>query len=89
MSSWARSRSRAISRMSSSMPLANVRAPFFLVLQLLPILSNIVLFSRWRRIAAVGTFVRLCDDQTGDRHAWTTHFASALAQRGIRVNALA
>jgi hypothetical protein len=63
--------------MSSSMPLANVRAPFFLVLQLLPILSNIVLFSRRRRIAAVGTFVRLCDDQAADRHAWTTHFASA------------
>ena len=50
----------------------NVRAPFFLVQQLLPILhegSSIVLLSSLAARAAVGTLVGLCRDQGRDRHA--------------------
>ena len=50
----------------------NVRAPFFLVQQLLPILhegSSIVFLSSLAARAAVGALVGLCRDEGRDRHA--------------------
>jgi NAD(P)-dependent dehydrogenase (short-subunit alcohol dehydrogenase family) len=69
----------------------NVRAPFFLVQQLLPILhegSSIVLLSSLAARAAVGTLSAYAATK-GAVDALVKHFASVLGARGIRVNAVA
>jgi NAD(P)-dependent dehydrogenase (short-subunit alcohol dehydrogenase family) len=69
----------------------NVRAPFFLVQQLLPILANessIVLVSSLAAHAAVGTLAAYGATK-GAIDTLVKHFASALGPRGIRVNAVA
>jgi 3-oxoacyl-[acyl-carrier protein] reductase len=69
----------------------NVRAPFFLVQQLLPILhegSSIVLMSSLAARAVVGT-VSAYAATKGAVDTLVKHFASALGARGIRVNAVA
>ncbi len=69
----------------------NVRAPFFLVQQLLPILhegSSIVLVSSLAARASVGTIYAYASTK-GAIETLTKHFAAALGPRGIRVNAVA
>ena len=69
----------------------NVRAPFFLVQQLLPILSSgssIVLISSLAAHASVGTLPAYAATK-GAIDTLVKHFASALGERGIRVNAVA
>ncbi|HLZ66674.1 MAG TPA: SDR family oxidoreductase [Aliidongia sp.] len=69
----------------------NVRAPFFTVQQLLPILgagSSIVFTSSLAARAAVGTLAAYAATK-GAIDTLVTHFAAALGQRGIRVNAVA
>jgi 3-oxoacyl-[acyl-carrier protein] reductase len=69
----------------------NVRAPFFLVQQLLPILGNgssIVLVSSLAARATLGTISAYAATK-GAVATLVTHFASALGERGIRVNAVA
>jgi 3-oxoacyl-[acyl-carrier protein] reductase len=69
----------------------NVRAPFFLVQQLLPILhegSSIVLLSSLAAHAVVGT-IPAYSATKGAIDTLVKHLASALGQRGIRVNAVA
>ncbi|MEF3129620.1 SDR family NAD(P)-dependent oxidoreductase [Rhizobium leguminosarum] len=69
----------------------NVRAPFFLVQQLLPILqdgSNIVLVSSLAARASVGTLSAYAATK-GAIDTLVKHFAAALGPRGIRVNAVA
>jgi len=69
----------------------NVRAPFFLVQQLLPILhegSSIVLVSSLAARASVGTIYAYAATK-GAIDTLVTHFAAALGPRGIRVNAVA
>jgi len=69
----------------------NVRAPFFLVQQLLPILhdgSSIILVSSLGAHAAVGTLSAYSATK-GAVETLVKHFASALGARGIRVNAVA
>jgi NAD(P)-dependent dehydrogenase (short-subunit alcohol dehydrogenase family) len=69
----------------------NVRAPFFLVQQLLPILGNgssIVLVSSLAARAAVGTLPAYAATK-GAVDTLVKHFAAALGERGIRVNAVA
>jgi 3-oxoacyl-[acyl-carrier protein] reductase len=69
----------------------NVRAPFFLVQQLLPILSNgssIVLVSSLAAHASVGTLPAYAATK-GAIDTLVKHFASAFGERGIRVNAVA
>jgi NAD(P)-dependent dehydrogenase (short-subunit alcohol dehydrogenase family) len=69
----------------------NVRAPFFLVQQLLPILhegSAIVLLSSLAARAAVGT-LSVYAATKGAVDTLVTHFAFVLGGRGIRVNAVA
>jgi 3-oxoacyl-[acyl-carrier protein] reductase len=69
----------------------NVRAPFFLVQQLLPILhegSSIVLLSSLAAHAVVGTLPAYAATK-GAIDTLVKHFASALGVRGIRVNAVA
>jgi len=69
----------------------NVRAPFFLVQQLLPILgqgSSIVLLSSLAAHASVGTLSAYAATK-GAVDTLVKHFASALGERGIRVNAVA
>ena len=69
----------------------NVRSPFFLVQQLLPILgsgSSIVLVSALAARATVGTIPAYAATK-GAVATLVTHFASALGERGIRVNAVA
>jgi 3-oxoacyl-[acyl-carrier protein] reductase len=70
----------------------NVRAPFFLVQQLLPILrngSNIVLLSSLGARAAVGTLLSAYSASKGAVDALVKPFAAALGPRGIRANAVA
>jgi 3-oxoacyl-[acyl-carrier protein] reductase len=69
----------------------NVRAPFFLVQQLLPILSNgssIVFFSSLAARSVVGTIPAYAATK-GAIDTLVKHFASLLGTRGIRVNAIA
>ena len=69
----------------------NVRAPFFLVQQLLPIMcrdSSIVLVSSLAAHAAVGTLSAYAATK-GAIDTLVKHFAAALGERGIRVNAVA
>jgi 3-oxoacyl-[acyl-carrier protein] reductase len=69
----------------------NVRAPFFLVQQLLPILSkgsSIVLVSSLAARGVVGTVPTYAATK-GAIETLVKHFASLLGARGIRVNAVA
>jgi 3-oxoacyl-[acyl-carrier protein] reductase len=69
----------------------NVRAPFFLVQQLLPILgsgSSVVLVSSLAAHASVGNLSAYAATK-GAIDTLVKHFASALGTRGIRVNAVA
>jgi NAD(P)-dependent dehydrogenase (short-subunit alcohol dehydrogenase family) len=69
----------------------NVRAPFFLVQQLLPILgkgSSIVLVSSLAANAAMGTLAAYAATK-GAIATLVKHFASELGERGVRVNAVA
>ena len=69
----------------------NVRAPFFLVQQLLPILgsgSSVVLLSSLAGHAVVGTLSAYAATK-GAVDTLVKHFASVLGERGIRVNAVA
>src|SRR6202048_485861 len=69
----------------------NVRAPFFLVQQLLPILSkgsSIVLVSSLAATAVVGTLAAYAATK-GAIATLVKHFASELGERGVRVNAVA
>jgi 3-oxoacyl-[acyl-carrier protein] reductase len=69
----------------------NVRAPFFLVQQLLPALckgSNIIFTSSLAARASVGTLSAYAATK-GAIDTLVKHFATALGPRGIRVNAVA
>jgi NAD(P)-dependent dehydrogenase (short-subunit alcohol dehydrogenase family) len=69
----------------------NVRAPYFLVQQLLPVMckgSSVVLLSSLAAHAAVGTLSAYAATK-GAVDTLVKHFASALGERGIRVNAVA
>jgi len=69
----------------------NVRAPYFLVQQLLPTLcrgSSIVLLSSLAAHASLGTLSAYAATK-GAIDTLVKHFASALGDRGIRVNAVA
>ena len=69
----------------------NVRAPFFLVQQLLPILgerSSIVFISSLAARAAVGNISAYASTK-GAIDTLVVHFAALLGPRGIRVNAVA
>lgn len=69
----------------------NVRAPFFLVQQLLPIMtegSSIVMLSSLAAHAVVGTLSAYAATK-GAVDTLVKHFAAALGPRGIRVNAVA
>jgi 3-oxoacyl-[acyl-carrier protein] reductase len=69
----------------------NVRAPFFLLQQLLPILgegSSVVLVSSLAAHASVGTLAAYAATK-GAVDTLVKHFATALGPRGIRVNAVA
>ncbi|HXZ09905.1 MAG TPA: SDR family oxidoreductase [Paraburkholderia sp.] len=69
----------------------NVRAPYFLVQQLLPVLgkgSSIVLLSSLAAHASVGTLPAYAATK-GAIDTLVKHFAGALGERGIRVNAVA
>jgi 3-oxoacyl-[acyl-carrier protein] reductase len=69
----------------------NVRAPFFLVQQLLPALckeSSIIFISSLAARASVGTLYAYAATK-GAIDTLVTHFAAALGPKGIRVNAVA
>lgn len=69
----------------------NVRAPYFLVQQLLPVLhegSSVVMVSSLAAHASVGTLSAYASTK-GAVDTLVKHFASALGERGIRVNAVA
>jgi 3-oxoacyl-[acyl-carrier protein] reductase len=69
----------------------NVRAPYFLVQQLLPVLragSSIVLLSSLAARASVGTLSAYAATK-GAIDTLVKHFAFELGERGIRVNAVA
>ncbi len=69
----------------------NVRAPYFLVQQLLPILkegSSVVFTSSLAAHAAVGEPLGLCRDEGRDRHPGQALRPDPRA-RGVRVNAVA
>jgi 3-oxoacyl-[acyl-carrier protein] reductase len=69
----------------------NVRAPFFLVQQLLPILSrdsSVVLVSSLAARASVGTLAAYAATK-GAIDTLVKHLAAALGERGIRVNVVA
>src|SRR6202790_2925330 len=69
----------------------NVRAPYFLLQQLLPVLckgSSVVLLSSLAARASVGTLSAYAATK-GAIDTLVKHFAAALGERGIRVNAVA
>jgi 3-oxoacyl-[acyl-carrier protein] reductase len=69
----------------------NVRAPFFLVQQLLPVLgkgSSIIFTSSLAARSSVGTLAAYAATK-GAIDTLVKHFAAALGPRGIRVNAVA
>lgn len=69
----------------------NVRAPFFLVQQLMPILhegASVVLVSSLAAHAVVGTLSAYAATK-GAIDTLVKHFAAALGPRGVRVNAIA
>src|SRR5579864_2228515 len=69
----------------------NVRAPYFLVQQLLPVMckgSNIVFTSSFAARASAGTLFAYAATK-GAVDTLVKHFAAALGPRGIRVNAVA
>jgi 3-oxoacyl-[acyl-carrier protein] reductase len=69
----------------------NVRAPFFLVQQLLPVLSrdsSVILVSSLGAHSAVGTLSAYSATK-GAVDTLVKHFAAALGGRGVRVNAVA
>ena len=69
----------------------NVRAPFFLVQQLLPIIGSggsVILLSSLAAHATVGTLSAYAATK-GAIDTLVKHFASVLGERGIRVNAVA
>jgi len=69
----------------------NVRAPYFLVQQLLPVLgegSSVVLLSSLAAHAAVGALSAYAATK-GAVDTLVKHFAAALGERGIRFNAVA
>jgi 3-oxoacyl-[acyl-carrier protein] reductase len=69
----------------------NVRAPFFLVQQLLPLMhsgSSVILLSSLAARAAVGQLSAYAATK-GAIDTLVKHFALALGERGIRVNAVA
>ena len=69
----------------------NVRAPYFLVQQLLPLFgegSSIVLLSSLAAHASVGALSAYASTK-GAINTLVTHFASELGAQGIRVNAVA
>ena len=69
----------------------NVRAPFFLVQQFLPILrdgSSVILLSSLAARSAVGILPAYASTK-GAVDTLVKHFASALGARGVRVNAVA
>ena len=69
----------------------NVRAPFFLVQQLLPVLgkgSSVVLTSSLAARTSVGTIYAYAATK-GAIDTLVKHFAAALGPRGVRVNAVA
>ncbi len=69
----------------------NVRAPFFLVQQLLPIMhrgSSVILVSSLAAHAALGTIAAYSATK-GAIDTLVKHFAAAFGPRGIRVNAIA
>jgi 3-oxoacyl-[acyl-carrier protein] reductase len=69
----------------------NVRAPFFLVQQLLPVLgeeSSVILLSSLAARTSLGTISAYAATK-GAVDTLVKHFAFALGERGIRVNAVA
>ncbi len=69
----------------------NVRAPYFLVQQLLPVLhegSSVILLSSLAARAALGTLSAYAATK-GAIDTLVKHFALVLGERGIRVNAVA
>ncbi|TDN61993.1 SDR family oxidoreductase [Paraburkholderia sp. BL10I2N1] len=69
----------------------NVRAPYFLVQQLLPMLckgSSVVLLSSLAARASVGELAAYAATK-GAVDTLVSHFASALGERGVRVNGVA
>ena len=69
----------------------NVRAPYFLVQQLLPVLgdgSNVIFVSSLGARSAVGSLAAYAATK-GAVDTLVKHFAAALGPRGIRVNAIA
>ena len=69
----------------------NVRAPYFLVQQLLPVMckgSSVVLLSSLAAHATIGTLSAYAATK-GAIDTLVKHFAAALGERGIRVNAVA
>ncbi|WP_321951245.1 SDR family NAD(P)-dependent oxidoreductase [Paraburkholderia bannensis] len=69
----------------------NVRAPYFLVQQLLPVLgdgSSVILLSSLAARSSVGTLSAYAATK-GAIDTLVKHFAASLGERGIRVNAVA
>jgi 3-oxoacyl-[acyl-carrier protein] reductase len=69
----------------------NVRAPYFLVQQLLPVLgdgSNVIFVSSIAAHSVAGTIAAYAATK-GAINTLVKHFAAALGPRGIRVNAIA